>query len=281
MPYWRSFRTASWLGWQIESNWTDPFLFMVYSIVKPLALTAILVVMFGVITHGDFSSPLFVSMYVGNTFYLYVGSVMTGMTYAVIDDRERYKTLKSIYVAPVSIPSYFIGRGAARFLTGSVSVAITMVVGMLVLGLPVRASTVQWPLFIATMAAGMVMLATLGLLLASVILLLGQFSWSLGEMVAGCLFLVSGAAFPLDVLPDSLRSIGLVLPLAYWLELVRRSILGTAAAAFPTFRSEATLHLFGTLVVQTLIAAALAFVVFHFCDHVARERGLIDRTTTF
>lgn len=21
----RSFRTAAWLGWQIESNWTDPF----------------------------------------------------------------------------------------------------------------------------------------------------------------------------------------------------------------------------------------------------------------
>ncbi len=34
---WRSFRTAAWLGWQIESNWADPFLFAVYSIVKPLA----------------------------------------------------------------------------------------------------------------------------------------------------------------------------------------------------------------------------------------------------
>ena len=33
----RSFRMAAWLGWQIESNWTDPFLFAVYSIVKPLA----------------------------------------------------------------------------------------------------------------------------------------------------------------------------------------------------------------------------------------------------
>jgi hypothetical protein len=29
----RSFLIATWLGWQIESNWADPFLFAVYSIV--------------------------------------------------------------------------------------------------------------------------------------------------------------------------------------------------------------------------------------------------------
>ncbi|MEN9564663.1 MAG: hypothetical protein RIR73_2907, partial [Chloroflexota bacterium] len=34
---WRSFRMAAWLGWVIESNWTDPFLFAVYSIVKPIS----------------------------------------------------------------------------------------------------------------------------------------------------------------------------------------------------------------------------------------------------
>ena len=42
---WQSFRTAAWLGWQIESNWTDPFLFFIYSVVKPLASASILVVM--------------------------------------------------------------------------------------------------------------------------------------------------------------------------------------------------------------------------------------------
>ena len=32
----RSFRMATWLGWQVESNWTDPFLFAIYVIIKPL-----------------------------------------------------------------------------------------------------------------------------------------------------------------------------------------------------------------------------------------------------
>ena len=33
---WRSFRTAIGLGWAIESNWSDPFLFAVYTLAKPL-----------------------------------------------------------------------------------------------------------------------------------------------------------------------------------------------------------------------------------------------------
>jgi len=36
---WRSLKAAAWLGWQIESNWTDPFLFAVYSILAVFTVT--------------------------------------------------------------------------------------------------------------------------------------------------------------------------------------------------------------------------------------------------
>ena len=39
---WRSFRTAIGLGWAIEANWSDPFLFAVYTLAKPLAAAGIL-----------------------------------------------------------------------------------------------------------------------------------------------------------------------------------------------------------------------------------------------
>lgn len=68
----RSFTMATWLGWQVESNWTDPFLFAVYVIIKPLASAAILVVMYAIITGGDYESPLFPYIYLGNAFYIYV-----------------------------------------------------------------------------------------------------------------------------------------------------------------------------------------------------------------
>jgi ABC-2 type transport system permease protein len=277
----RSFRTATWLGWQIESNWTNPFLFAVYSIVKPLALAGILVVLYATITRRNFASPVFACMYLGNAFYMYVAAVMTGMAYAVIDDRERYQTLRSIYVAPVDIRWYLAGRGVARFASASASVMITIVFGIVFLRVPLHLSAVNWALFLATLITGVVMLAMMGLTLAGIVLLLPHQSWSMGEAVAGALYLFSGAIFPLDVLPRMLRPIGFAMPPAYWLELLRRSLIGSAASGFPTFSGLSDLDLFGILVGLTLTLSLCALAIFRWCDMTARERGLIDRTTAF
>ncbi|MEJ2759466.1 MAG: hypothetical protein P8046_13380, partial [Anaerolineales bacterium] len=118
----RTFKVAAWLGWQIESNWADPFVFAIYSIIKPLASAAILVVMYSVITNGAFENQVFPYIYLGNAFYIYVGAVMAGISWAVIDDREHYRMLKYMSVAPIHIPTYLVGRGVARFVFGSSSV---------------------------------------------------------------------------------------------------------------------------------------------------------------
>jgi ABC-2 type transport system permease protein len=209
----RSLKTGAWLGWQIESNWTDPFLFAVYSIIKPVAGAAILVVMYGVITGGAFQEPIFAYIYLGNAFYIYVGAVMTGVSWAVIDDREHYKTLKYIFVSPVKIRFYLIGRGVARFLTGSISVLITLLAGILFLDLPLDPGTINWPFFMAALTLGVAMLAMMGLALAGITLLIAHHVWFLGDAVAGSLFLFSGAIFPLEVLPAWLRPLGYAMPL--------------------------------------------------------------------
>jgi ABC-2 type transport system permease protein len=278
---WRTLKAAAWLGWQIESNWTDPFLFAVYSIVKPVTSAGILVVMYSIVTRGNFASSAFSYMYLGNAFYMYVGAVMTGMSHAVIDDRERYRTLRSVWVAPVDIPMYLIGRGVARFLTGSISVLITVIVGVVFLHVTVDPWAVRWPLFVATLSVGIVMLAMMGLLLAGIVLVIPHQSWLVGDAVAGALYLFSGAIFPLEVLPRFVRPIGLMLPVTYWLELVRRSVVGQVAAEFPTFAGVGDLQLLAILVALTFGLAVTSLIVFALCDWNARERGLIDRTTNY
>ena len=275
---WRSFKMAAWLGWQIESNWTHPLLFALYSIGKPIAFSAILVVLYGAVTGGKFASPLFTYMYLGNAFYMYVGAVMTGMAYAVAEDRERYQTLRSIYVAPVDIRYYLAGRGAARFLTGSVSVFIAIFLGALFLRVPVHLATIRWPLFLATFATGVVMLAMMGLILSAFSLLLPDNSWTLGEAVAGSLYVFSGAIFPIDVLPKVLRPIGFAMPATYWLELMRRSLVGSSSGIL-TFSRFSDLELLCIFVGMTLLLGGAAMGVFRACDKAARERGYIDRTT--
>jgi ABC-2 type transport system permease protein len=279
--YLHSFRVAAWLGWQIESNWTDPFLFAIYSIIKPLAGAAILVVMFGVITHGNFTSPIFSYIYLGNAFYVYVGSIMTGISWAVIDDREHYKTLKYMYIAPINIRMYLIGRGVARFLVASITVIITITVGYLFLHVNLNLATVNWPLFLLALLMGVVMLAMMGLSLAGISLLIVNNVWFIGDAVAGALFLFSGAIFPLEVLPAWLRPIGYAMPVTYWLELIRRALVGHVAEAFPTLQGLSNLQILGILFSLTIVFGTISFFVFRYCEHAARERGLLDRVTNY
>jgi len=277
----RSFLIAAWLGWKIESNWTDPFLFFIYSFVKPLAGAGILVVMYSVVSQANFNSPIFAYIYFGNAFYQYVAAVVTGVSWAVIDDREHYRTLKYIYTAPVHIPYYLLGRGVARIITGSFSVVLTILTGIFFLQVPFDLARVDWLLFGLTLVIGIVMLAMIGLLLAGITLLVAQHSYSIGDTVAGAMFLFSGAIFPLEVLPAWLQPLGYILPITYWLELIRRALIGHVADAFPTFTNQSNAHLMVILVGLTVFFAVASTLIFRTCEHQARERGLIDYSSNY
>ena len=278
---WKSLRTAAWLGWQIESNWASPALFALYSIIKPLTSAAILVVMFGMVTQGNFASAGFSYMYIGNAFYMYVGAIMAGMAQSVVDDRERFRTLKSMYVAPVSIPMYLIGRGFARFLTTSLSVLVALGFGIMFLKLQVNPAEVRWGLFVAALCIGVALLAMMGLALASIVLTIAHGSWLVGEAVAGALYLFCGAVFPLDALPAYLRPVGYLMPVTYWLELVRRALVGNVAHNYPSMAGIGDGELLLLLIMMTVGFGAIAVATFRRCDYIARERGLIDRTSNY
>ncbi len=279
----RSFRVATWLGWQIESNWTDPFLFFVYSIIKPVASVMILVVMYWVITRTDTSSPYFAFMYLGNTAYIYVGSILVGVSWAVIDDREHYQTLKYIYVSPIKFYFYLLGRGMARFLTGTLAVVITLGFGLLALRLPIRLAAVNWPYLAASMLLGLASMAVLGLLLGAATMQMARHYWSVGESVAGALYLFCGAIFPLDVLPAALRPLAFALPLTYWLESLRRAVLGAevSQAISPSLARFDDGQLLLILLATSVVAGVGSIFFFRWSEHRAREKGLIDMTTHY
>lgn len=277
----RSFLTATWLGWKIESNWTDPFLFAVYSIIKPLAGAAIIVVMYSVVAKGDFQSPFFAYLYFGNAFYQYVAAVITGVSWSIVDDREHYKTLKYFYIAPIAIPFYLLGRGISRILTGTFAVIITLAGGILFLHVPFDFSQVNWLLFITSFIIGIIVLVYMGLVLAGVTLMLARHSDLVGDVVASSMFLFCGAIFPLEYIPALIRPIGYLIPVTYWLELIRRALVGSVSEAFPTFSALSNLELMGILIAFTLVYGLFSTRIFKACDHRAREKGLIDQVTNY
>lgn len=279
----RSFRVATWLGWQIESNWTDLFLFLVYSLIKPITSVMILVVMYWVITRADTSSPYFAYMYVGNTAYIYVGSILVGVSWAIIDDREHYQTLKYIYISPIKLYFYLLGRGMARFLTGSLSVLITLAFGLVALKLPIHLGQVDWLYLLAAMLLGLASMATMGLLLGAATMQMARHYWSIGEAVAGALYLLCGAIFPLDRLPAWLQPIGRALPLTYWLEALRRGLLGytISRGISPTLASIGDGQLLLILLISTVVTGIVSIFFFRWSEHQAREKGLIDMTSQY
>jgi len=277
----RSFFPAAWLGWQIESNWTDPFMFLVFSIVKPVASVMILVFMYRAVSPAGTDSPIYAYIYLGNAFYIYVGAVMAGASYSILDDRERYRSLKYIYIAPISIPLYLLGRAVARFITGTIAVIITLAAGVFFFGLPLNPLGVDWLTFFAALTLGVICLTCMGILLGGWTMTIRTEPWFIGEAAAAALYLFSGAIFPITLLPGFLQPVGFLMPMAYWLELLRRAILGPGAAAFPTLAGFSNLQLFSILGAITIAFAVIAMLAYGYFDRVAREKGLIDSYHNF
>lgn len=272
----RSFIVAAWLGWQIESNWADPFLFAVYSVARPLASALILVVMYAVITNGAFQEPIFPYIYLGNALYILVGMVITGVSWAIIDDREHYRVAKHLYTAPMNGYAYLYGRGVARLIIGAISVVITIGFGILVFKLPIQLATVDWPLLASSTVLGVTALAGLGLIMGAWTMTMARHFWSLGDAVSGAMYLFSGAIFPLDILPVWLRPIGYVLPVTYWLEAARRALLGPNATGFETFSHLSNQALVAILAGFTVVLLIGSHYFYRWALHTAKEKGLVD-----
>ena len=277
----RTLIPSTWLGWQVESNWTDPFLFLVFSVVKPVAGVLILVFMYLAVAKTGPGDPIYAYIYLGNAFYIYVGAVLAGASFSILDDRERYRVLKYLYVAPINIPVYMFGRAVARFVTGTIAVVVTIGAGMLFFGLPINLLQINWPVFFAALGLGVLCLALMGIILGSFTLTLRIEPWFAGDAVAAALYLFSGAIFPLTVLPAWLRPIGYALPMTYWLELIRRALLGPGAAAFPTLAAFSNTQLFAILGGITLVFGLLTSLAYRHFDRIAREQGMLDTQSNF
>jgi ABC-2 type transport system permease protein len=279
----RTFRHAAWLGWQMESNWTRPWLFLLYSIVRPIAATLILVVMFLVVKQGVANDPLmFAYTYLGSVFFMFVAQVMMGATQVIMEDREHYQTLRQLYIAPISIQAYIVGRAMSKLVLTSLSVVISIAFGIVVLGLQLDLGAVDWPLFAASMVLGIGCILAIGIALAGITFLTAKHSSGINEGIAGAFYLFCGTLFPITVLPAWGQAIGMAVPLTYWLELVRRSLYpGSGIETIGGLQAFASPTLLLYLIVSTVAFLAASALIFRLADTRARRSGKVDMTTTY
>ena len=198
----------------MEANWTDPFLFFIYSVAKPLSADADPRRDARHRQRQPTTRTRRAFVVIGTALWSIVLAGIAGLAWSVLDDRERYRMLKYVYVSPSDFLVVLLGRGVARLAVGAMGAVITLVVGVLLLGVPFDLRVVDWPLLVVVMTLGLAAIVAIGIILAAICLQTRQESWSYPEAVAGALFLVSGAVFPLAVLPPPIQAVGLVTPLA-------------------------------------------------------------------
>jgi ABC-2 type transport system permease protein len=275
----RTVKVSSQLGWAMESNWADPLLFAIYSIIRPIASSLILVFMYLVVTQGKTSTDLFAYIYVGNAFFMYVYNVLFGISWVIHDDREHYQMIKYIYISPIRMYYYLFGRGTAKMIVTTMAVIITLAFGMIILKVPVDLAMVNYPLLILNVLIGLFIIACLGILLAGITLLTAHHSWYLTEGIAGIFYLACGAIYPIDILPTWLQYLSKALPLTYWLELLRRAVLGKSLST--TLGHYTNGELMIIMLVTTLLLALFSHYIYRSVERVARKYGKIDQLTNY
>jgi ABC-2 type transport system permease protein len=202
---------------------------------------------------------------------------MFGLSCAVVRDREHYRMLKYIYISPAHFRTYFLGRGAARGLEATVGGVLNVGVGLFLFAELRNTVTVDVPWLLVYLLIGGAMLWACGMIIAAACLNMSRNGMFLSEGIAGVMYLVSGVVFPLSALPDWVRPISLSLPTTYWLEGMRRAVMGPMP---PQLRgpladwnnAELALLLLGT----TVVLVMLSLVFWQWSERRAWRNGKLE-----
>jgi len=274
----RSIKQAVWVGWKVETNWADPLVFAIYYLIRPIAGLLIVgfIFLIGSYASGGAMNPeLFAYMFIGNSFFIYVVQVMMTMTMLIHEDRAHYEVLKHIYLTPSSLWWYIVGRGLNGVMNASASLLLTLGFGVLIfqglmgVQIPIDWSGIDFALLATSLVLGIVCFMAVGFILCGINIMTSKVQFMLNEYVNGILYLFGGVVFVPEILPSWGQAVSNALPITYFLNSVRFSIMHRGVFDVQT-------NLLFLLV--TLAASAIVGVgVFKIAMYKARRDGLIDK----
>jgi len=273
----RTIKQAVWLGWKVETNWADPLVFAIYYLIRPVAGLLIVgfIFLIGSAVSGTVDPGLFMFLFIGNSFFIYVVQIMMTMTMLIHEDRAHYEVLKHIYLTPGSLEWYIVGRALNGVMNASVSLLLTLVLGVAVfqygLGIPFQIDwlSVDLGLLGLSLLLGIICFMAIGFILCGINIMTSKVQFMLNEYVSGILYLFGGVVFVPEILPPWGQLVSSVMPVTYFLRIVRFSFLHQASFDVQTD----LLYLVATIVITVLVGLA----VFKVAMFKARRDGLIDK----
>lgn len=152
--------------------------------------------------------------------------IVTSM--AIVRERE-LGTLEQLIVTPLTRTEIMVGKVAPYVLVGYVQITVVLIAGKLAFDVPIRGNLLL--LYAVTVAF---IVATLGVgLLVSTLVATQQQAMQMSFLFILPNILLSGFMFPRDAMPLVAQWLGLLLPLTYYLEILRGILLkGTTLLHF-------------------------------------------------
>ena len=278
-PILQAIRANLKLGWSIEGNWAPAWAYLFIALATPAAGVLMLVFIYLVVMGATGEKVFLAYLMGGAAVFVFVRLVLAAAGWSVIEDREHYKTLRYLYIAPSPYAVQLIGRIGFKSAIAVFGAALTILAGWLLLAIPFRPGGILWLEFILGFGVGWVGMVSMGWLLAAAMLLVDRMGWVWAEGFSGLLFLLTGMVIPLSVLPAPLAWVGRQLPVTYWAELWRHTLYGPATALSLPGMTMGEIWL--RLIISTLIWMAAAAAGLKLADHFARRWGRIETETFY
>lgn len=274
----KTLKQAIWLGWKVETNWTDPLIFSIYYLIRPLAgllIVGFVFIIGNMVSETALPPEYFAFIFIGNSFFIYVVQIMMTMSFLIHEDRAHYEVLKHIYLSPASLRWYILGRALNGVMNASISLVLTLGLGTLIfqglagVQIPINWLQIDYTTLTLGLVLGVICFISIGFVLCGINIMTAKVQFMLPEYVSGILYLFGGVVFLPEILPSWGQTISYALPITYFLRIMRFSILHQQG-------SDLQLNLI-YLVLTTIATLIVGTLVFKAAEYKARRDGLIDK----
>ncbi len=207
------------------------------------------------------SADYFSFVVVGSAFFVYVAATMFSLGRTMFWDRAA-GTLEAIMLTPINPFAYMTGSMVAAFSTASMNLLILFGLGFI---LGFHPTNFNGTIFLVAVCLMMVSLFGLGLIVNAVTLIFRD-RVNTANTLTTLILVFSGIVTPLQLLPGWAQAIGLTIPFAYALRLLRSSLLSTEP-----FVNYGDVFL---LAITSLLYLALGWFLLRLTIRVIRTRAL-------
>jgi len=182
-----------------------------------------------------------------------------------IRNEQMAGTLEQFFLAPSSRATLIVGRWARVFITDTIVIGYTTALLYLLGGALI--SLLNPAIFLLSLGLYEVGLIGFGLLIAGLTMRIKSYN-TISNLVFFGYMILTGALFPITVIPMPFRYVSLAIPFTYFNDLMRHGALGT-----PTLLPRPEEYVIATLL--SICMLLVGFIAFNWIERDARARGSI------